>query len=351
MDEPIGTGTRGWFVVHHDDAPWQGSAGHAFVHLGELAGDDGFRQYGLSVDVLEPGAGNSYHREFHEDESFLVLDGEFDLVVEGELHRLHAGEFVHCPAGTAHLFVGAGSRPASIVMLGRRGLVPDGAQWGEYVPDPHAASFGLCVDAATSEPSVAYAGRSPYGPMPCPQPFAIDRRPRERRAVRRGEPGWFIVDLHAPEAWLDNGRTSRFLPGRLGAFAQYGINVQVMRPGEPNCRYHREFSCDETMLVLDGRAILVAEGEEHDVRAGDFIHCPAGTAHVMVGAGSGPCAVLMVGTRDGSSDDPTGWGEYPPDPVAARHGAAVAEHTHLPEVAYADRPAFEPTDSPPWRWC
>ena len=29
----------------------------------------------------------------------------------------------------------------------------------------------------------------------------------------------------------------------------------------------------------------------------DFVHCPAGTKHVFVGAGDGPCAILMVGAR------------------------------------------------------
>jgi uncharacterized cupin superfamily protein len=339
-----------WFTVNCDDAPWEGSAGHAYVHLAALAGEGSFRQYGISVDVLDPAAGNSYHREAFEDESFLVLDGEFDLVIEGELHRIHAGQFVHCPAGTAHLFVGAGDRPASIMMLGRRGMVPEGAEWGEYLPDPHAARFGLCVDEVTSDPSIAYGGRPAYGPVEPPQPFRVDLAPREPASTSRGEPGWFIVDLHAPEAWLDNGLTSRFLPDGLGAFPQYGINVQVMRPGQPNCRYHREFTCDETMLVLDGEAIVIAEGEERAVRAGDFVHVPAGVAHVMVGAGDAQCAVLMVGTRDDTSDDATAWGEYVPDPVAARHGAAVAAQTHDPGVAYAERPAFVPTSTPPWTW-
>lgn len=344
------TSTGQWFVVHHDDAPWNAGTGHAYVDLAAMAGEGAFAQYGISVDVLEPGAGNSYHREWHEDESFLVLDGEFDLVIEGELHRIHAGQFVHCPAGTAHLFVGAGDRPASIVMLGRRGVVPDGEQWGEYLPDPHAARFGLCVQETTSDPEVAYAGRQPYAEVSCPKPWSLDLSPREAEPLRRGEPGWFIVDLRAAEWWLDNGRTSRFLADRLGDFPQYGVNVHVMRPGEPNCRYHREFTADETMLVLDGEAVVVAESEERNVRAGDFVHFPAGVAHVFIGAGDSPCAVLMVGTRDGSSDDRKGWGEYPPDELAARHGASVTQHTHFPDVAYAERPPFEPTDVPVWAW-
>jgi hypothetical protein len=39
--------------------------------------------------------------------------------------------------------------------------------------------------------------------------------------------------------------------------------------------------------------------------------------------------------------------EYPIDPTAAKHGASVAERTHDPDVAYADRPGdWEPTRAP-----
>lgn len=341
---------NGWFAVHCDEAPWRASFGHGYVDLAPLAGEGAFSQYGFSVDVLEPGHGNSYHRELHDDETFLVLDGELDLVIEGELHRVLPGEFVHCPRGTAHLFVGAGERPATIMMLGARGNVPNGGVWGEYLPDPHAARFGLAVEDTTSDPKIAYAGRPPYEPAPPIQPWRLERPPREAAPIRRGEPGWFIVDAGGVDGWVDNGLTARFLLDAFGTFDQYGVNIQVMRPGQPNCRYHREFTCDESMLVLDGEAVLLVEGSERRVRAGDIVHCPAGTAHVFVGAGGTPCAILMIGTRDGSSNDRATWGEYPTDELAAHYGASVEQHTHDPAVAYADRPPFVPTDAPPWRW-
>jgi hypothetical protein len=49
----------------------------------------------------------------------------------------------------------------------------------------------------------------------------------------------------------------------------------------------------------------------------------------------------MVGTR--SPDHAT---QYLPDPVAARHGAAVAVATDSPKEAYAGRPPFTPVRSP-----
>ena len=61
------------------------------------------------------------------------------------------------------------------------------------------------------------------------------------------------------------------------------------------------------------------------------MHLPPWTEHVTVGAGDGPCAVLMVGTRSGDEKL-----LYPAAEVAQRHGAAAKEETPNPREAYAD---------------
>ena len=108
-----------------------------------------------------------------------------------------------------------------------------------------------------------------------------------------------------------------------------GINVQVMQPGQPNCRYHRE-PVQEDFLVLHGECIAILDGEERPLRQWDFLHCPAGVDHVFVGAGDGPCAVLMIGSR---REDVA---HYPVNEVAAKYGASAKESTNDPAEAYAD---------------
>src|SRR5204862_484476 len=78
------------------------------------------------------------------------------------------------------------------------------------------------------------------------------------------------------------------------------------------------------------------EGEERPLRQWDFVHCPPGTKHVIVGAGSGPSVVLAVGARVHSTGP--GWGGYTVDEAAARHGASVERDTNEPEEAYARFP-------------
>jgi uncharacterized cupin superfamily protein len=93
--------------------------------------------------------------------------------------------------------------------------------------------------------------------------------------------------------------------------------------------YHGEEE-QEDFLVLAGECLLLIEGEERPLKAWDFVHCPSGTEHVFVGAGTGPCAVLAVGSRSG------GGVVYPASELAQRHGAGVPVETRKPEEAYAD---------------
>src|SRR5437588_1678819 len=108
-----------------------------------------------------------------------------------------------------------------------------------------------------------------------------------------------------------------------------GVNVQIMQPGQPNCRYHSE-PVQEDFLVLHGECIVILAGEERRLGRWDFVHCPAGTEHVFVGAGDGPCAVLMIGSRRQDA------AHYPVNEVAAKYDASVSRDTDDPAEAYAD---------------
>jgi uncharacterized cupin superfamily protein len=125
-------------------------------------------------------------------------------------------------------------------------------------------------------------------------------------------------------------------------WAQLGVNVRILQPGQPNCRYHSE-SAQEDFLVLHGECIALLDGTEHRLRQWDFLHCPAGTEHVFVGAGDGPCAVLMIGARPG---EPL---RYPASELAARYDASAAQDTSDPAEAYADWRA-EPWERIPNPW-
>jgi uncharacterized cupin superfamily protein len=176
-------------------------------------------------------------------------------------------------------------------------------------------------------------------PMPV-QEAQTDETPYGRYVTSEG---WFVHNLEdALAVQFERGGALYPLEPREAPFRDLGVNVRVLQPGVVSALYHAE-DLDEGFLVLGGECLLVVEEEERPLRRWDYFHCPAGTRHVIVGAGDGPCVVLMIGARrDGTSGV-----SYPVSPVAAKHGASVASDTDSPEEAYADWPEdFEPVRLP-----
>jgi uncharacterized cupin superfamily protein len=157
--------------------------------------------------------------------------------------------------------------------------------------------------------------------------------------VPTGE-GWFVLNMRDAVWRHADGRGAVCVVGDdfegERRFEQLGVNPFVLGPGEPMAMYHWEAD-QEAFLVVSGEAVLIIEGEERQLRAWDFVHCPANTKHVIVGAGSGPCLVIAVGARERDSLG------FPVDEGAKRHGASVEEDTTDGGAAYAQLPSREPT--------
>ena len=150
--------------------------------------------------------------------------------------------------------------------------------------------------------------------------------------------GWFVLNARETR-WRDTGVLGRYctFEGKR-PFRALGLNVNVLRPGEPMTMYHRE-QRQEGFLVVAGECLLVVEGEERKLVAWDFFHCPPGTAHVIIGAGDGPAVVVASGARGGRRK---GF-EYLADPAALAHDAGVDRTTTKPAEAYARFPSSSRT--------
>jgi uncharacterized cupin superfamily protein len=149
--------------------------------------------------------------------------------------------------------------------------------------------------------------------------------------------GWFALNARDAAWWRSDelGQATTF-EGRPG-FPDLGFHVEVLQPGQPNCMYHGE-SDQEDFLVLSGECVAIIEGEERTLKAWDFVHCPPWTEHVFVGAGDGPCVVVMVGGRKRPMTI-----VYPINEVAAKYGASVEAETRNGDEAYARFPQPERT--------
>jgi quercetin dioxygenase-like cupin family protein len=154
--------------------------------------------------------------------------------------------------------------------------------------------------------------------------------------------GWFVVNVR-DAAWITNeafGARCLFegdVPALRGRpdlepvrFPDLGIKIAVIEPGQPSGLYHGD-TAQEDFLVLSGECIARVEDEERQLRQWDFLHCAAGTHHGFVGAGDGPCVLLMVGART-----PDRVQDYPDQ----RSTSAAEAYVGLPQWQPGPRPEF-----------
>ena len=178
--EDLGSGLApaadGWFVVNVRDAQWLSSengekrpSGSECDFEGPASGE---RELGVRLHVLVPGEPNGLYHAESKQEAFLVLSGECTLLVEGEERRLRAWDFFHCPAGTEHIFVGAGDAPCVIFMAGARS-----EDWHvRYPVSELATSHGAGAEEETNDPQEAYT-RGGFEPSRRGRPSYWDKLP------------------------------------------------------------------------------------------------------------------------------------------------------------------------------
>lgn len=145
--------------------------------------------------------------------------------------------------------------------------------------------------------------------------------------------GWFVLNAR-DSRWRDTGPLGFYcnFEGKR-RFPQLGININVLEPGQPIGMYHRE-NAQEDFLVLAGTCLLLVEGEERELEAWDFVHCPPQTEHMIVGAGEGPSVVVAVGARGRGRKGIV----YVVSELALKRGAGVRHETTDPAEAYAGFP-------------
>jgi uncharacterized cupin superfamily protein len=170
--KPVG---EGWFVVNAREAQWihneRFGAPVTFEGSSRLGCARSFMQLGINIQVMWPGQPNGYYHGEEGQEDFLVLRGEFLLLVEGQERPLKAWDFVHCPPWTEHVFVATGDGPCVFVGVGARtageGIV--------YPVSELALRYGAGAEETTSG-EVAYAGAPETTPGPYPEGVLADGR-------------------------------------------------------------------------------------------------------------------------------------------------------------------------------
>ena len=170
--EEVGAGlapvSPGWFVVNASEAAWVRSDAFAakcvFESTPRVLAErpdiepQRFAGTGLTLAVLEPGKPSGMYHAESGQEDFLVLAGECLLLVEEQERPLRPWDFVHCPPGTRHIFIGTGDEPCVILMTGAR-------RDGDTIVYPRsetARARNAGVETETDAPAEAYAPFPPW---------------------------------------------------------------------------------------------------------------------------------------------------------------------------------------------
>ena len=136
-----------------------------------------------------------------EQEDFLVLSGEFIAIIEGEERRLHRWDFVHCPPGTKHAFVGVGDEPCVLLCASSRQFQKDGP-WGYYCYDDTAESHNAASPEDTQDGEIAYAR------FPEPREAHYPEGLLPEAEARRADTVSASAEVPAPAAELSTRRSS-----------------------------------------------------------------------------------------------------------------------------------------------
>jgi quercetin dioxygenase-like cupin family protein len=72
--------------------------------------------YSLFEVTTQPGGGVLPHVQHREDESFYVLEGEYEFLVEGRTIRASAGSLLYVPKGTLHAHKNVGTTSGRLLV-------------------------------------------------------------------------------------------------------------------------------------------------------------------------------------------------------------------------------------------
>jgi uncharacterized cupin superfamily protein len=106
------------------------------------------------------------------------------------------------------------------------------------------------------------------------------------------------VGYPAPFAALSADRVRQRL-GNAGGLADFGVNLMRLPPGNWSSQRHWHSHEDEFVYVLEGELILVEDGGETVLRAGDCAAFPknTGDGHHMINRSDVTAIYLEVGSR------------------------------------------------------
>jgi len=121
--------------------------------------------------------------------------------------------------------------------------------------------------------------------------------------------------------------------GDAAGLTQFGVNLLRLPPGAWSSQRHWHTGGDDFVYVLSGEVVLVTDGVEEILRAGDSAGFPAGNTngHCLQNRSSSRAEVIEIGTRV-----PGDSAYYSDVDMVAPAGGKPAIYTHRDGTPYPD---------------
>jgi mannose-6-phosphate isomerase-like protein (cupin superfamily) len=94
---------------------------------------------------------------------------------------------------------------------------------------------------------------------------------------------------------MDKGRGSTFaLVDEVAGARNVDVHLNVLRPGGGLGNYHYHERAENIYIILEGRARMIVEGEEHFAGANQVVFIPPGVRHATANAGDTPLRLIEI---------------------------------------------------------
>ena len=142
-----------------------------------------------------------------------------------------------------------------------------------------------------------------------------------------------VGTLYPPPFDLPCRGRERSKLGDAAGLSQFGVNLCRLPPGAWSSQRHWHTGGDEFVYVLSGEVVLVTDGGEEVLRAGDAAGFPAQdtNGHCFQNRSEHDAQILEIGTRV-----PEDTAYYPDIDMVAPAGGKPAVYTHRDGTPYRD---------------
>ncbi len=145
----------------------------------KITSDQTSGAYSLFEITTQPGDGPPPHVQHWEDESFYVLEGEYEFLYGGRTIRAGAGSLIYVPRGNLHTHKNVGDKPGRMLVS----QTPGGSHERFFEALGEVAAEKLTQPVSEDLPDVASIAAR-YG-IEIPRPIAKEAWPRN--TIQRGQ--------------------------------------------------------------------------------------------------------------------------------------------------------------------